>query len=82
MDSEAKEWICLDGEKEKIGDVQPTILGRLSVVDKALIVTVNSIKRAEAVQKYLKDLLDNLYWKDTPPEKPLNDAYTKTGGRA
>ncbi|WP_158533934.1 hypothetical protein [Candidatus Williamhamiltonella defendens] len=27
--------------------------------------TVHSIERAEAVQKYLKDLLDNLHWRAT-----------------
>ncbi|ATW33797.1 hypothetical protein BJP43_05380 [Candidatus Williamhamiltonella defendens] len=41
------------------------ILGRLSLVDKALLVTVHSIERAEAVQKYFKDLLDNLHWRAT-----------------
>ncbi|WP_339057086.1 hypothetical protein [Candidatus Regiella endosymbiont of Tuberolachnus salignus] len=35
-------------------------MGQLSLVDDALIATVNSVERADAVKVYLNNLLDNL----------------------
>ncbi|AWK15594.1 hypothetical protein SK355_13955 [Candidatus Fukatsuia symbiotica] len=60
FDSNTKEWLWFDGEKDKVRDFGTTILGQLSLVDDSLIATVNSVERAETVKAYLNDLLGKL----------------------
>lgn len=60
FNNDSKEWIWLNCNKDNIEHAGATVLGHLSIADKHLIATVNSIERAEEIKEYLKSLLSEM----------------------